>query len=133
MSFETTRRDIAARLEAGWITTRVSYPNQKFNEPTVNESWVKLRIFEDGTQRINIGKNGVHRQNGTIALEIYTPQDTGEKPMRDIADPLAVLFRDVQFNGITCRESQLAIVGDNRGWYQANLSIGFFVDAVYTV
>jgi len=131
MSYSTARRDIEKRLQNNWATTEVAYDNVDFDEPKQSDSWIRLRVFEDSSNRINIGKKGVHRQAGTIALEIYIPRNTGTKLIQDHADALAGLFRDAQFNGITCREASLSINGDFNGWYQGTLTIPFHWDGIY--
>ena len=131
MSYATARRDIEKRLQNNWATTEVAYDNVPFKEPPQDTSWLRLKIFEDSANRINIGTPGVHRVNGTIAIEIYTPKDTGTETIREHGDTLAALFRDVQFNGITCRSPSLRMNGDFNGWFQATLTIPFFWDGVY--
>lgn len=130
MSFSTARRDIEKRLDANWATTPVAFENVKFNPPN-DSPWVKLRIFENSVNRINIGSPGFHRAQGTIIVEIYTLLGTGSNTGRSYADTIAAIFRDAQFNGITCREASVEIAGEINGWWQTNVSIPFFWDGVY--
>lgn len=131
MSYETSRRDIERRLQNNWATTKVAYDNVPLKETRQDESWIRLRIFEDSSNRMNIGARGVHQQNGTIAIEIYIPKNTGTKLISDHADVLGELFRDKQFNGITCREASLEMNGDFNGWYQGTLTIPYYWRGVY--
>jgi len=133
MSIATARRDIELRMEANWATTRIAMANMPFTKPASGESWVKIRVFEDRATRTNIGRDAVHRYSGTIAVEIYVPQKTGTGTIRGYADTIAEIFRDQQFNGITCEEARVVPVGDFEGWYQMNVTVPFYWDGRYYV
>lgn len=132
MSFNTVRRDIEKRLNDNWKITRIAFDNVEFTQPAENETWVKLRIMEDSVNRKNIGMPGVHRHSGTIIIEIFTPQGIGTKLMREHAADIAEIFRDVQFNGITCREARFVVAGEGDGWYKGRVAVQFFWDGVYS-
>lgn len=131
MSFATARRDIEKRLDSNWALTQIAYDNVPFTPPK-DQSWVSLRIFEDDVRRVNIGNPGVHRVSGTISISLYAPENTGTKEIRENADLLADIFRDKQFNGITCREASLSTGILKDGWYMMILSIPFYWDGVYS-
>jgi len=132
MSFATARRDIELRLRDNWATTTIAYDNVAFETPAGDTAWVAVRVFEDTSARITIGNPGVHRQSGLIAIYIYVPQNTGTQVARGYADDIAAIFRDKQFNGITCREASVTNVGDFEQWYQVNVTIPFYWDGTYT-
>ena len=132
MSFATARRDIEKRLTDNWITTAIAYENVPF-KPVAGTPWVKLRILENTVNRINVGNPGIHRATGLIAVEIYTKLNEGSNTGRGYADTIAAIFRDQQFGGITCREANVTIPGEFDGWWQTNVTIGFFWDGRYTV
>ncbi len=131
MSFATARRDMEKRLRDNWATTRISYENVAFKHH--GQSHVTMRIFEDSTQRINIGNPGYHRVSGLIIFEIRVPLNTGTQIARNYADTIAEIFRDRQFNGITCREAVPNNIGQEDGWYRFNLSVRFQWDGRYSV
>ena len=131
MSFATARRDIEKRLSDNWATTKIGHDNVDFTPPN-DDYWVKLRIFEDTANRMNIGTPGVHRVSGTIVVEINGPLNQGTQIIRGYADTIAAIFRDAQFNGITCREAVPANVGEVNGWYRYNVSIAFYYDGRYS-
>jgi len=131
MSFSTARRDIEQRLTDNWATTVIAYDNVDFDPPP-NQYWVRLRIFEDTANRINIGTPGVHRIAGSIIVELFGPLNQGTQTIRSYADTISEIFRDQQFNGITCREAIPTNVGETGGWYKYDVSIPFFYDGRYS-
>jgi len=131
MSFETIRRDIYKRLQDNWATTEIAFPNIPFADPSQDDTWIAIKLFEDNVNRINIGEPALHRHNGTIGLEINVPKNTGTKTGRGHADTLATLFREAQFNGITCREPNITEIGDVEGWYRLTVAIPFYWDGSY--
>ena len=130
MSFSTARRDIENRLSDNWATTPIAWENVPFVPPN-DEAWISLSIFEDDVRRITIGNPGTHRVMGIITISINIPESTGTKLARDHADSLAPIFRDKQFNGITCREAKLGNGGTKDGWYTMVLSVPFYWDGSY--
>lgn len=131
MSFATARRDIEGRFMDNWATTRIKYDNINFKPPRGDEYWVQCKIFEDNTNRINIGTPGIHRVSGTIIIELYAPLNDGTQTIRSYADDVAAIFRDAQFNGVQCREAVPTNIGESDGWYQYMVSVPFFYDGVY--
>lgn len=130
MSLATARRDIEKRLSDNWATTPIAFDNVYY-EPVKGTPWIQLSIQEGDAFRVNIGTPGVHRQTGIILIQIFTDTKSGTHIIRQYADTLSELFRDVQFNGITCREVDPVAVGFVEGWYQYNLNIPYYYDGVY--
>jgi len=133
MSFSTVQRDIEARLVANWGTTRIDInPNVDFPVPSEQESFIKLRVFNESTNRVNVGMPGYHRTRGTIIIQIFTPLNSGNRTALSYGDTLGDLFRDKQFNGITCREAHVEDIGEFNGRWQTNLVVPFYWDGKYT-
>ena len=135
MSLATARRDIEKRLDANWATTVIAWDNVNFIPPdaAAGNSWIRLSILDGEAIRMNLGNPGIHRQTGLITIEIFAPLSEGTDTVRGYADTIASIFRDKQFNGITCREASPENLGENNGWYQMNINIPFFWDGTYTV
>ena len=91
-----------------------------------------MTIFEERTDRITVNTPATHRVTGTISIDINTPISIGSSAARVYAADLAVIFRDSQFNGITCREASLTNVGDVDGWFRMTLNIPFYWDGIYS-
>lgn len=130
MSFATARRDIEGRLKSNWATTPIAFDNIPY-KPRDGVSWIRCQIFEDDVRRLNIGGPGHHRVIGLIVLSIYVPVNSGTQTAREYGDSLAEIFRDQQFNGITCREAVPATIGEvsvkgmESGWYQYDINVRF--------
>lgn len=133
MSYATVERDIEQRLTDNWATTVIDInPNVDFTPPAHETSWIKLRIMNEDVNRKNIGNPGVHRVDGTIVINIYTALNEGSRTGMAHGDTLAALFRDKQFNGITCREATVKAAGQFEGRWQTNVLIPFYWDGYYT-
>lgn len=137
MGLATARRDIEKRLQDNWALTPIAFDNTVFT-PRDGEPWVRLRIFEENVNRINIGSPGYHRLVGLLVVSIFVPVGTGTHTVRGYADTIASIFRDVQFNGITCREAvprtvgEVTLAGKETGWYQYDVSVRYQWDGVYS-
>lgn len=131
MSNATARRDIENRFNDNWATTKIAWDNVHFVPPS-GEAWVAFHVFEDASNRVNIGMPGIHRTSGTIVVNVMVPENTGTNTARGYADTIAAIFRDAVFNGITCREATVTNAGVNEGWYQINVTIPFQWDGSYT-
>jgi len=131
MSLATARRDIEKRLADNWGTTAIAYDNVDFSPPQ-GAAWIRLALLDGDAFRVTIGNPGTHRQTGIILLMIFVPLSEGTHVVRQYADTLSALFRDVQFNGITCREASPVNVGAVEGWYQYHVNIPYFYDSVFT-
>ena len=94
MSLATARRDIETRIQSNWATTPVAFDNAPYR-PRAGTPWVRVHIFEEDVNRLNIGTPGYHRVVGLIVMSIYVPVETGTQVARGYADTLAALFRDV--------------------------------------
>jgi len=131
MSFATVRRDIEKRFDTNWATTVVKWDNVDFTPPKGNY-WVDFSIRDGATNRKNIGAQGTFRHFGFISAQIYAPKGTGTQTIREHADSIASIFRDVKFNGITCQEAEVVNVGEQGPYYQMNLIVPFYWDGTYT-
>jgi hypothetical protein len=130
MSLATARRDIEKRLADNWGTTPIAYDNVQFSPPAT--SWIRLSILDGDAIRKNVGNPGCHRQTGVIMIQIFVTENEGTNVARQYADTLSALYRDVTFNGITCREASPMNIGLVQGWYQFNVSIPYYYDAYYS-
>lgn len=134
MSFSTVTRDIEARLVANWSTTAIDInENTDFDPPAYDVPYVKLRILEESTRRVNIGNPAVHRSVGTIAVQVFTPTNTGTRTGQGHAETIGAIFHDQQFNGITCREALVTDFGEYEGRWQTNVLIPFYWDGRHSV
>jgi hypothetical protein len=134
MSFSTVIRDIEARLVANWATTVIDInPNVDFETPAHDDAYIKLRVFNESTNRVNVGQPGIHRTRGTIIVQVFTPLNSGTRLAMTHGDTIAEIFRDVQFSGITCREAHIEDIGEFEGRWQTNIVVPFFWDGRHTV
>ena len=134
MSFSTVTRDIESRLVSNWATTVIDInTNADFTPPPYDTAYVKLRLFNEQTQRKNVGNPGLHRTMGTIIVQVFTPKNTGTRTGQEYAETIGAIFRDQQFSGITCREAHVEDVGEYEGRWQTNVIIPFYWDALHSV
>jgi len=132
MSFSTVIRDIEQRIKDNWATTVVAFPNVPLKKkPVSDDHWIRLRVFNDTTNRITIGTPGLHRASGTVVIEIFTPLNKGTRTGFTYGDTLAELFRDAQFNGITFQEVNISDAGPYEGWQKHDLVTPFYWDGTY--
>jgi hypothetical protein len=135
MSFADERTAIESRLQAGFSTYPVKYDNTDFKPPR-NSPWVSLIILNGSALNASIGTTRrVQRHSGIIQLDVYTPEASGTKDARTIADELDTLFNNVQFSSgnsgtITTYAPFLTNLGIDEGWYHTVLSVGYQRDRI---
>jgi len=130
MSFTTARRVIERRLQVNWDLTPIAWENVAFSPPK-EVSWLSMRIEENRTDRITVNTPATHRTYGTIFIDINTPINTGTTAARDYADQLAIIYRDSQFDGITCLAASLSNGAQENGWFRVTMRIPFYWDGSY--
>lgn len=94
MSRETERAAIADHFkDVGWLAADgdVAWPNQPFKTPD-NNLFCVFSLVERGTFRRSIGRRFFKRCEGTLQVDIYTPQNQGTKKSREITDRLEDIY-----------------------------------------
>jgi len=132
VSFEDERHAIEKRFEANYSSTDVKYENVPFTQPD-NGSWVALVILSGDGQNGSIGtgmSSRLERFSGIIQVDIYTVEDGGTKSARDLADIIAAIFDNVQFNHgssgtITTRVPSFSTLGVKEGWHHSVVSVAY--------
>jgi hypothetical protein len=104
-TYNDIRASIESRIAAEMARSPVypvSYQNVPFTPPN-NQPWVQAFIrFGDNSYATLLSPTpGMNRQNGTLVLNVYTPQGNGAAANFTIAERLKVLFDRVTVDGIT--------------------------------
>lgn len=133
MSFADERAAIEGRFNSMYgNTTPVQYENVEFKRP--NDPWVRLQIVNGESDRITLGDNPqISRYEGVIVITIFTPEDTGTKRARELADVVGGIFRLAVFSSgnsglIRCRVPRIEPIGTREGWYQILVRIEYIRD-----
>lgn len=133
MSYEQERLTLYERFFTLWEgMTPVAVENYPFNPPN-DVPWVKLNILNDVATRTSLGSSPRYRFGGLVSAQIFTPQGSGTKIGRGLADIIDLIFRDKQLpmeNGsILCRTPSVKTIGvTDDGWYQINVNVPFLRD-----
>lgn len=105
---------ILARLQAGWMTTRITYQNETPADPwppviaaptpedpdaTIIAPWVNLEIECFNAPIIGQGRPGnhVYRYDGLIEVHVFTPVGTGTALGKEYAVAIGEIFRRKKF------------------------------------
>lgn len=132
MSFFADHTAIESRFETLWVDgsearTPVAYENVDF-KPKAEESFVRLTIIDGESRQASLEDSPLHRRIGIIVIQIFTRPGLGTQPAEALADYAAIIFRSVQFSGITCRSPEYRKIGEVEDWYQINVEVPFYVD-----
>jgi hypothetical protein len=122
MSFANERASIEARLNANWSTTTIDWENVDFNTPN-NASWIRLSII-NGTSDYRV-LEAKKQHLGMIAIQVFTPINTGTSTIRGYCDTLAAIFDDQSFDDLVCGVASISNVGGSDVWYQINITIPY--------
>lgn len=96
MSRETERAAIGAHFASVWDPADgpIAWPNKPFDTPA-NSMFAVFNIVGRGTFRRSVGGSFFKRHEGTLQVDIYTPQDKGTRRSRIIADILENAYQDL--------------------------------------
>lgn len=102
VGFKEAAAAIVSRFDANWSTTEKVYDADDY-KPAAGTNWVALQVnFQDALQTSLNGNNPKHRLIGVIEIYICTPSNQGIGQGLEYADSIAAIFRNKQFDGITC-------------------------------
>jgi hypothetical protein len=140
--FQDERLAIERLFETEWAgLTPVKYENTEFDQPEATP-WVELIIAPGGGEQVDIGtSNPRFRYVGTIIVAVHVKQNSGLAASSEaalsaerLAGKASDIFRARQFASgakgtITTRVPRKVNAGpDIYGWYNINLSVGFYRD-----
>ena len=120
---------IESKFTTGFTVCPIKYSNVKYI-PTNRISWAEIHVIIADSMNAEVGA-GRHRNIGIISVNIHEPINTGTAAGKEKADIAAAIFRDQQFNGITCRSPKIVEVGEINEWYVINMSVPFYRDETY--
>jgi hypothetical protein len=94
VSKETEREAITAHflsIAEPDLGLNIAWPNKAFTTPS-GQIFVEFNLVDRGVTRHGLGRSFFKRHNGTMQIDIYTPQDQGTKRSRQLADYWALLY-----------------------------------------
>ena len=140
MSYALERQTIESRFNTQWAAaTPIAWDNVEY-VPTPGTAFVAISILNADAFQASIGGIGgygqLHRFNGIININIFTPEGTGTATARGYADTAAAIFRSwsssiATSQKITCRSPYITSIGEKEGWYQLNVTVPFFRDEAF--
>ena len=130
MSFFDAQLAIEAKFAAAFSGCPVKYENVDF-EGGNQEVFCELVVVDTTTRRMNIGSPGLHRNWGIVQAKIFTPRNIGTATGRALADAAAGIFRDTQFEGITCLSPAVRNIGEVEGWWLTVMAVEFYRDETF--
>ena len=125
--FQDIRQSIETRLADNWTATDISWDNIPYT-PLPETPFIRLLINEVDAQQISMANIPCHRIIGIIHILVMVPIGTGTNTARGYVDSLADIFRNANFDGITCRSPKIVRVGDVGEYYQYSVLVNFWVD-----
>lgn len=133
MDFDDERKILEADFVSKWNNaTEIQFANGPAVQ-TPNTPWVRLNILRAKTQFGDVG-SGMTRTVGTLAVQIFTPGDSGSTLAWQYADIVAILYNRQSLqtaNGYIHFEAcDPEEYGHNSGWYQVNANVPYRRDAL---
>ena len=131
-AFESTRRAFEARLSANFSALAIRYENVPWNQPDATP-WVALTLLDGQAVRANLGDAALHRFPGVLQIDIFQPEYTGMKTMRDHADTIAAIFpAGTQFSAgasgtIVMGVPEFISLGVEEGWFHGVVTVPFVI------
>ena len=135
MSFADERRAFETRMTDNWTGQPVKYENIPFNQPD-GSPWIQMTILPGSGLNASIGTTrSVQRHVGIIQFDVYVPEMTGTGTARTIADSIATIWRNKQFEAgdsgtITTYVPSYQSLGVNEGWYHGVVTVSYQRDVI---
>lgn len=134
MSFATEANAIRSRFSTEWgATTSIAWPNVAFT-PTTGTAWVRLSILPSGADQAEIGVAGsrTFRHDGTVLIEVFVPENSGDGQARTYAEQAAAIFRGVTAGGVRYGAPHTVTNGnDGAGWFVVSVWCPYMRDTRY--
>lgn len=128
MSYKNQNIELRTRFDSVWANRiPVDWPNLKFTYPDPISTWCRFRVSGGGAHRTTIGDTlNNERITGIVFIQLFTPIETGDAVIMQLADEAAEIFRDWCGTNVMCRTPMVRPIGpDGLGYYQVNVSIPF--------
>jgi hypothetical protein len=122
---------VKSRQQAGWNTTPVIYPNEKFELPSDPAPFIEVDFPIAASDQASLGAPGANRFRdlGTIRFIISTRNDVGTDTATQYANELSDLFRAQVFDGvITYAPSPPVYLGADGNYGSWSISVPYKYD-----
>lgn len=115
-------------MDVDFPSVKILIPNQK--EPSKG-SWVRFNLVNGTANQQSIGgvKN-LHRHLGILIVQIFVEYDSGDAAALEIADKICGYYQGFQEDSLVCRTPYLVPAGKSLNWYQFNVNVPFYRDAI---
>jgi hypothetical protein len=130
MSFKDAQLAIESRFAAAFSCCPIKYENVDFVKAD-GEAYCELNVIDVQTKRASVGVPALERNWGIIQARIFTPRNIGTATGRALADAAAGIFRDAQFDGITCLSPAVRNIGEVEGWWLTSMTTEFYRDETF--
>lgn len=138
-TYEAEYNAICKQFRDNWTTlpggstmlTPVAWENITFRVPDPPSEWVSFSVLNGESVQTTIGaptQNNL-RCNGVVSVNIYVVDGDGKALQSQLIEKVCEIFRNQPINGIFFRTPAVSILGEDGGYYRANVSIGFYRDA----
>jgi len=127
--FDTAATTIRSEFATEFTTHDIAWENVTFTPPN-GEPWVRLTIREgEASLPAFGGGSNVYRHPGTVIVQVFTPDGTGDGQAREIADSVADIFRGKRLSGVRFFDAPyINTVGTDGAWFQINVTMPFEYD-----
>ena len=122
---------VAASSSIGFDSTRISYDNRDFSQPSGGK-WVRLAVRHTGRSQETMGGVGKRRFRsfGFVLVEVFTEVDSNMKEADRTAKAVAAIFDAVTFDGLAF-EAASSREGEVDGkWNTVTVEAPFFYDEI---
>lgn len=143
MTWDAARVILENRFIAQWAlgahsTVEVDWTNASFDEEAQNDPWVRFNFITGDAFPIDIGSNGINREEGLVIVQCFVQHETGTGECIRIADSVASVFPGGLQLGvvtdpsgvITFRNPEKVDAGETGRWYQINVLCPFFRNSI---
>lgn len=138
--FPVVEQALEEHLNTNWNTTLypIAWPNTEFNpmenkNTAVKKPWMKPNILWDDSANTALGAVA-RRYTGVLIIQLFVGQNLGSIEMRAMVTAAHDMFINKTIGGAIFRVPEIQAVDSANageqagGWFQKNVSIGFYYD-----
>ena len=134
---ETLERQVLAQVlsdYAGSAVIPVNWPNRVFDKP-LSGPWMRFTVIDAKSNQVETGSSrNTNRVLGSLIIQIFVPDDTGDGQALEIAQEVGSAYRQKVLNFpdgsglVRTRNPTVRGIGVSDSFYQVNVSIPFHRD-----
>lgn len=133
MNWKTAKNKIADKFNTelqAVYSIPIAYQNRNFDKENEKE-FLNLSIIPAVSEQETQDANAIIMRSGQVNIQVFTEKNTGTNNAYTILENILNIFNNLEYEKMYFEpESVTEVVNTERKWFQINITIPFFYQAV---